>query len=254
MARRPPRARSPSCGSAMHAGSMVSNQASIDLVVTSPPLPRNLRIYLEHHAARLRWLSSTPERFAASSSALAATSRGLITAPRSRASRPSSAARLSSMSRALAPPAGSSSSSPIRSSEATRARRPSRSGRSLHESSSKSPPSARSYAPISTGRARVPLTGPASRARYRVPAHRVPLRSRAYAHPLLRRQFLREDLRRGRPRGAVGRRFRRRERGPRPFSCRSATCGTCCVEIVQKGPTFGALAEPEEEDLLAILR
>jgi ferredoxin len=39
---------------------------------------------------------------------------------------------------------------------------------------------------------------------------------------------------------------------PVPFSCRSATCGTCRVEIVE-GADLLDPPEPSEEDLLAIL-
>jgi ferredoxin len=38
---------------------------------------------------------------------------------------------------------------------------------------------------------------------------------------------------------------------PVPFSCRSATCGTCRVEVVQGAELFEP-REPQEEDLLAI--
>jgi ferredoxin len=40
-------------------------------------------------------------------------------------------------------------------------------------------------------------------------------------------------------------------RAPVPFSCRSATCGTCRVEIVE-GAELLEPPEPAEEDLLAI--
>jgi len=39
---------------------------------------------------------------------------------------------------------------------------------------------------------------------------------------------------------------------PVPFSCRSATCGTCRVEILEGGELFED-PEPEETDLLEIL-
>jgi 2Fe-2S ferredoxin len=38
---------------------------------------------------------------------------------------------------------------------------------------------------------------------------------------------------------------------PVPFSCRSATCGTCRVEVLQGAELFEP-RQPEEEDLLSI--
>jgi 2Fe-2S ferredoxin len=43
-----------------------------------------------------------------------------------------------------------------------------------------------------------------------------------------------------------------RASAPVPFSCRSATCGTCRIEVVEGAALFEA-PEPEEAELLEIL-
>jgi ferredoxin len=40
---------------------------------------------------------------------------------------------------------------------------------------------------------------------------------------------------------------------PIPFSCRSASCGTCHVEVLEGAEHFEP-ASPEEQDLLGVLR